>query len=1316
MAIVQISKIQQRAGNLVDLPQLDNAEFGWATDENRLFIGRTGNTYADENIEVLTSYSNISFSQIDGSDGGNFNITAAQNGQILAYVSSTDTWENYSGNTSQLNGDKLQLGSVSNISMTGGAIGYVLQTDGTGNLSWTPQGTLYISILGLSNATPVVMTVNPATPYVNDAQVTITGVQGASNTIVNGQTFYVQLAVDYPTSGNVSLYNDPNAANAVAGTGLTYTNSPNAVATSSTAAGGSGNVGGADTSVQFNDSGVLQGNSNFTFNKTTTTLTVSAGNIVTGNVNANTSITANVLVSNINTGTAPLTVTSTTRVSNLNVSYANVSDYGAITNQTTGTYYPTFVSSNATGNYAFAANGAFSANIANGALIATTFVGALSGAATTAGTVTTAAQPNITSVGTLTTVTVSGNANVGNLGFGSGVITGTGNITAGNVIGKIAAGSNTITTTGNITGGNIIGIIAAGSNTISTTGNANVGNLGFGSGIITGTGNANVGNLNATTAVIASTLTSNVATGTAPLTVTSTTVVPNLYVSRSNVAEYSNVQTTGINSTWYPVFVNANTSANYQLASNISLSFNSSNGALYATTFVGNVSGNISGNLTVNGSNTQVLFNDSGVANATSGFTFNKSTGLVSITGNLVSGNANLGNAATANFFIGAGNNLSNIQGANVSGTVSSATTAGTVTTAAQPNITSVGTLTSLGVNGTITAVAFTANTGVFTGNGNGLSSLQASNITGQVANALVAGTVYTAAQPNITSVGTLTSLSVTGNITGGNLIGPQANGNSSVSIPAAAGNVNISVNGTSNVLVVTATGANIAGTLNATGNANVGNIGGNNAVFTTFTGSGSGLTAIPAGNLTGTIPSTVLGNSTFYIGTTAIAANRGSASQSLTGITSIDGYASTVSTAAQPNITSVGTLTSLGVSGAVTASTLVSNVATGTAPLTVTSTTLVGNLYVARANVSDYDVVSTVSTGNYYLGLWSAVTGNLQNGANSVYIANVANGSLAATTFVGALSGAATTAGTVTTAAQPNITSVGTLTSLAVTGNVTAGNLVGPHANGNSSVTIPAAAGNVNISVNGTANVLVVTATGANIAGTLNATGNANVGNIGATFGVFTNVSGNGSSLSSITGGNVTGQVGNALVAGTVYTAAQPNITSVSTSFTNLTFANAQTISGNNMTLTTGANTNAGTITGNWSLSTGSKLQATYADLAEYYEADKPYEPGTVLEFGGEKEVTLAEDGTTRVAGIVSTNPAYVMNSTCKGTHIVALALQGRVPCKVRGTIRKGDMLVSGGNGYARAMIHPYIGSVIGKSLENFEGEGVIEVAVGRL
>ena len=148
---------------------------------------------------------------------------------------------------------------------------------------------------------------------------------------------------------------------------------------------------------------------------------------------------------------------------------------------------------------------------------------------------------------------------------------------------------------------------------------------------------------------------------------------------------------------------------------------------------------------------------------------------------------------------------------------------------------------------------------------------------------------------------------------------------------------------------------------------------------------------------------------------------------------------------------------------------------------------------------------------------------------------------------------------------------------------------------------------------------------------------------------------------------------------------------------------------------ITTGAAATAGTITGAWTL-TGT-FQATYADLAENYEADAAYEPGTVVELGGEKEVTLAEDSTCRVAGVVSTNPAYLLNKECAGKHVVAIALQGRIPVKVRGRIRKGDFLVSGGNGFARPSATPVYGSVIGKAIENFDGgEGVIEVMIGRM
>jgi hypothetical protein len=130
-----------------------------------------------------------------------------------------------------------------------------------------------------------------------------------------------------------------------------------------------------------------------------------------------------------------------------------------------------------------------------------------------------------------------------------------------------------------------------------------------------------------------------------------------------------------------------------------------------------------------------------------------------------------------------------------------------------------------------------------------------------------------------------------------------------------------------------------------------------------------------------------------------------------------------------------------------------------------------------------------------------------------------------------------------------------------------------------------------------------------------------------------------------------------------------------------------------------------------------GKATQALYADLAENYLADVAYEPGTVLMFGGEAEVTLADADTTRVAGVVSTNPATLMNGGLQGENVTPLALTGRVPTMVIGPVQKGDMMVSAGNGRAQVNNTPQMGQVIGKALENFDGtEGVIEVVVGRL
>ena len=130
-----------------------------------------------------------------------------------------------------------------------------------------------------------------------------------------------------------------------------------------------------------------------------------------------------------------------------------------------------------------------------------------------------------------------------------------------------------------------------------------------------------------------------------------------------------------------------------------------------------------------------------------------------------------------------------------------------------------------------------------------------------------------------------------------------------------------------------------------------------------------------------------------------------------------------------------------------------------------------------------------------------------------------------------------------------------------------------------------------------------------------------------------------------------------------------------------------------------------------------GISTQAKYADLAENYQADAQYEPGTVVEFGGAEEVTVATEGTKRVAGVVSTNPAHLMNGGLSGKNVVALALQGRVPCKVIGPVQKGDLMVSAGFGYAKTNNDAVTGQVIGKALADFSGaKGQIEVVVGRV
>jgi hypothetical protein len=151
---------------------------------------------------------------------------------------------------------------------------------------------------------------------------------------------------------------------------------------------------------------------------------------------------------------------------------------------------------------------------------------------------------------------------------------------------------------------------------------------------------------------------------------------------------------------------------------------------------------------------------------------------------------------------------------------------------------------------------------------------------------------------------------------------------------------------------------------------------------------------------------------------------------------------------------------------------------------------------------------------------------------------------------------------------------------------------------------------------------------------------------------------------------------------------------------------------------LTTGAVGTAGTVIGNWSLSAGSRLQATYADLAELYTSDESYEAGTVLIFGGDAETTTTTIyGDTRLAGVVSTNPAHLLNSDLTGT-VSAIALVGRIPCKIIGQVKKGDMLTTSSiPGYATKMLEFIPGAFIGKALHDKEtsDEGIVEISLNR-
>ena len=339
------------------------------------------------------------------------------------------------------------------------------------------------------------------------------------------------------------------------------------------------------------------------------------------------------------------------------------------------------------------------------------------------------------------------------------------------------------------------------------------------------------------------------------------------------------------------------------------------------------------------------------------------------------------------------------------------------------------------------------------------------------------------------------------------------------------------------------------------------------------------------------------------------------------------------------------------------------------------------GNLVVTSSTNSTSSTTGSIITAGG-IGASGAIYANTHTGV-AIYAGTIGN---TGTTLTGTLS----------TAAQTNITSVGTLSSLAVSGVITSG--------GNINVT---SATNSTSSTTGS----IVTAGGIGVAQDAYIGGKLYVG--GNTTFINTTIINTTDTLSAPT--ILAGQIGNSgtTLTGTLSTASQTNITSVGT-LGGLTVSGAIVPSSN-------ASINIGGTSSQYFNNVyavnflGTSTTAKYADLAERYSSDADYEAGTVVDFGGTAEVTLSNiSGSQYVAGVVSTNPAYMMNSDADGLYI---ALVGRVPCKVTGPVEKGAMMVSNGDGTARMERNPKMGSVIGKALESFpDGVGVIEVVVGRL
>jgi len=600
------------------------------------------------------------------------------------------------------------------------------------------------------------------------------------------------------------------------------------------------------------------------------------------------------------------------------------------------------------------------------------------------------------------------------------------------------------------------------------------------------------------------------------------------------------------------------------------------------------------------------------------------------------------------------------------------------------------------------------------------------------------------------------------------------SSGTSNVKIADVNGNATTSIGGTSNVVVVASTGQYVAGLVSATGNVRGSYILGNGSQLTglpaTYTNANvvsllstfgsnvisttgnitSGLVSatgnISGGNLTAGGQVSATGNivtdqyfvGNFFGNITGNFVVPGSNTQVIFNTTgNADATAGFTFDTNGPNLLTVlGTISSQGnvvagnlrTAGLVTATGNITGGNLSGTNITGTLTTVAQNNITSVGTLSSLSVTANVASGNLTTGGQVSATGNIRT-ANYLFVSQDINvsGDVTATSYTGtsaSLSGNIT-GGNVLTGGQ--VSATGNIRGNYILGNGSAltGLITNTIQNGNSNVLVGSSAGNISINVNGISPLAIFTPLGQTTTGIISATGTVTAGNVatGGTVSATGEVTGanirtNGivSASGNITAGNVifgTGIVSGSgnITSGNILTGGLISVTGNVTSG-NLTVGTG-TITGGNIVNSNGNGIgNIGSSTTYFNTVFAKATSAQYADLAENYLADDTYTPGTVVVFGGEHEITVTNQAADeRVAGVISTNPAYLMNS---GELGLPVALRGKVPVRVAGPVTKGDSLVTSttpGVAFSVGRERVYGQSVFAKSLEsnNSDGEKVI-------